>query len=130
MKSLMLSVKTARCLSHSVFQLLGVMVVLPITAERITMLAMELISLKLPSALRAKVAAEARRRNVSQSMIIRESLERSLASTATRDEVSCTDLAGNLSGSFRSGRRDLSTNKQVLTDAVTRNAHRGRKRRR
>ncbi len=37
---------------------------------------MELISVKLPPALRAKVAAEAQRRNVSQSTIVRESLER------------------------------------------------------
>ena len=91
---------------------------------------MELISLKLPSGLRARVAAEARRRNVSQSTIIRESLERSLATSMARAEVSCADLAGNLAGSFRSGRRDLSTNREVLADAIIRNARRGRKRRR
>jgi hypothetical protein len=90
----------------------------------------ELMSLKLPSGLRAKVAAEARRRNVSQSTIIRESLERSLATSTARAEVSCADLAGNLAGSFRSGRRDLSANKELLTDAIIKNARRGRKRHR
>jgi hypothetical protein len=104
--------------------------VLQIATIRITLHPMELISLKLPSGLRAKIAAEARRRNVSQSTIIRESLERSLASTATRIEVSCADLAGHLAGFFRSGRRDLSTNKQLLTEAIARNARRARKRRR
>ena len=91
---------------------------------------MELISLKLTPELRAKVAAEARRRNVSQSTIIRESLERTLATSTARADLSCADLAGKLAGSFRSGRRDLSTNKELLTDAIIRNAHRGRKRRR
>jgi hypothetical protein len=98
--------------------------------DRITIASVEIISLKLPSGLRAKIAAEARRRNVSQSTIIRESLERSLATSTARAEVSCADLAGNLAGSFRSGRRDLSTNKELLADAIIRNARRGRKRRR
>jgi predicted transcriptional regulator len=91
---------------------------------------MELISVKLPPALRAKVAAEARRRNVSQSTIVRESLERSLEGSTIRSEASCADLAGNLAGSFRSGRHDLSTNKKLLADAIVTEARRGRKRHR
>jgi len=91
---------------------------------------MELISVKLPPALRAKVAAEAERRNVSQSTIVRESLERALTGPASRGEASCADLAGSLVGAFRSGRRDLSTNKKLLADAMVTNARRGRKRRR
>ena len=89
---------------------------------------MELISVKLPPALRAKVAAEARRRNVSQSTIVRESLERVLTAPTGRGEASCVDLAGRLVGSVRSGRRDLSTNKKLLADAITSDARRGRKR--
>ncbi|MDP2602368.1 MAG: hypothetical protein Q8S00_07215, partial [Deltaproteobacteria bacterium] len=58
------------------------------------------------------------RRNVSQSTIVRESLERALADSAGRGEASCADLAGNLVGSVRSGRGDLSTNKKLLADAV------------
>ncbi len=91
---------------------------------------MELISVKLPPALRAKIAAEAQRRNVSQSTIVRESLERALAGSASRGVASCADLAGSLVGSFRSGRSDLSTNKKLLADAIASNGRRGRKRHR
>jgi Ribbon-helix-helix protein, copG family len=91
---------------------------------------MELISVKLPPALRAKVAAEAQRRNVSQSTIVRESLERALTGSASLDDASCVDLAGSLVGSVRSGRRDLSTNKKLLADAIASNGRRGRKRHR
>ena len=91
---------------------------------------MDLISVKIPPALRARVAAEAERRNVSQSTIVRESLERALADSGGRGEPSCADLAGALVGSFRSGRRDLSTNKKLLADAIASNARRGRKRHR
>jgi hypothetical protein len=91
---------------------------------------MELISVKLPPALRAKVVAEAQRRNVSQSTIVRESLERALTGSASRGEASCADLAGKLVGSFRSGRCDLSTNKTLLSDAIVSNARRGSKRHR
>ena len=91
---------------------------------------MEVISVKLPPALRAKVAAEAQRRNVSQSTIVRESLERVLMGPTSHGEASCVDLAGSLVGSLRSGRRDLSTNKQLLADAMVSNARRGRKRHR
>jgi hypothetical protein len=82
----------------------------------------------MPSALRAKVAAEARRRNVSQSTIVCESLERTLTVPASRGNVTCADLAGSLVGSFRSGRCDLSTNKKLLADAIASNLRRGRKR--
>jgi Arc/MetJ-type ribon-helix-helix transcriptional regulator len=91
---------------------------------------MELISVKLPPALRARIAAEAQRRNVSQSTIVRESLERVLTGPASRGETSCVDLAGSLVGSFRRGRRDLSTNKKLLADAMASNGRRGRKRHR
>lgn len=104
--------------------------VLPNVTNGITIEDMDLISVKLPPALRAKVAAEARRRNVSQSTIVRESLERVLTGPTSRGETTCADLAGSLVGSFRSGRSDLSTNKKLLADAITSNARRGRKRHR
>jgi Arc/MetJ-type ribon-helix-helix transcriptional regulator len=88
---------------------------------------MELISVKLPPELRAKVAAEARRRNVSQSSIVRESLELVLGHPTSRGEANCADLAGSLVGSVRTGRRDFSTNKKLLADAMVSNARRGRK---
>jgi len=102
--------------------------VLPKVTNGITIVDMELMSVKLPPALRAKVAAEAQRRNVSQSTIVRESLERVLSGPTSRSEASCMDLAGSLVGSLRSGRRDLSTNKKLLADAMVSNAHDGRKR--
>ena len=91
---------------------------------------MELISVKLPPALRAKVAQEAQRRNVSQSTIVRESLELALSRSANRHEENCAELAGDLVGSVHSGRRDLSTNKKLLVDTIVANARRGRKRHR
>lgn len=92
---------------------------------------MEVISIKLPEELRAKVAREARRRNVSQSTIVRESLERALAGKRNgRDELSCADLAGALVGSIHSRRTDLSTNKRLLAAAITAKSRRGRQRRR
>ena len=47
--------------------------------------------------------------------------------TRSRNEASCVNFAGNLVGSFRSGRRDLSTNKKLLADAIASNLRRGRK---
>jgi len=92
---------------------------------------MNTISVKLPEVLRQRIAAEARRRNVSQSTIVRESVERQLAGSETgRGRVSCADLAGDLVGSVRSGRKDLSTNKALLAEAIISDAKRGRKRRR
>jgi hypothetical protein len=55
-----------------------------------------------------KVAAEARRRNVSRSTIVRESLERAFGGPSSR-----ADLAGDVVGAFRIGRRDLSTQQKT-----------------
>ena len=87
---------------------------------------MEGISVKLPPSLGNALAAEARRRNVTQSTIVREALERCLLD---RDGgPSCADLVQDLSGSVKSGRRDLATNKALLRAAVRADARRGRKR--
>ena len=91
---------------------------------------MELISVKLPPALRAKVAAEAQRLAHDRGLGDVATLERALTGPASRGEASCADLAGSLVGAFQSGRRDLSTNKKLLADAIASNARRGRKRRR
>ncbi len=83
------------------------------------------MSVKIPQELRAKVAQEAHRRNVSLSTIVRESLEQVLAAPRKGREANCAELAGNLVGSVRSGRRDLSTNKKLLEDTVVGNGRRG-----
>ncbi len=89
---------------------------------------MDTISVKLPAALRARLALEARRRNVTQSAIVRESLEQLLfTDTERRGELTCADLAGDLVGSLR-GPRDLSTNKRYLEEAIRKDHARRRKR--
>lgn len=89
---------------------------------------MDTISVKLPAALRERLAAEAKRRNVTQSAIVRESLEQLLLlDTAARGELTCTDLAADLIGSVR-GPRDLSINKQYLQEAILNDYARRRKR--
>ena len=92
---------------------------------------MEGISIKLPAALGNALAAEARRRNVTQSAIVRESLERSLlARTPGSGPPACADLVRDLAASVKSGRRNLATNKALLEAAVTTDSRRGPKRRR
>ncbi len=88
------------------------------------------MSVKIPQELRAKVVQEAQRRNVSLSTIVRESLELVLVTPAKGSQVNCAALAGNLVGSVRSGRGDLSTNKKLLEAAVVDNARHGSKRHR
>jgi hypothetical protein len=89
---------------------------------------METISVKLPAALRQRLAAEARRRNVTQSTLVRESLEQVLfADASKRGELTCADLAGELIGSVQ-GPSDLSTNKRYHEEAVVKNYARRRKR--
>jgi hypothetical protein len=92
---------------------------------------MELLSFKLPSALRRRLAEEARRRRVSQSTVIRETLSATLLERPhARGELSCADLAGDLIGAFR-GPADASTARRYLEEAVLADAKpRGKKRRR
>jgi hypothetical protein len=78
----------------------------------------ESLSFKVPSGLRRRLAEEARRRRVSQSTLIRESLEAALMEQPrARGELSCADLAGDLIGSMR-GPRDASTNRKHLEEAI------------
>jgi hypothetical protein len=80
---------------------------------------MDLVSFKLPPELRRRLAEEARRRRVSQAAVIRESLEAALVERpASRGELTCADLAGDLIGSVRGGPRDASTNKRYLEEAI------------
>jgi len=77
------------------------------------------ISVKLPAALGSALAAEARRRNVTQSAIVREALERCLLNESTVDGPSCADLVRKVAGSVRSGRRDLASNRLLLLDSAS-----------
>ena len=92
---------------------------------------MEGISVKLPTPLGNALAAEARRRNVTRSTIVREALERCLLDRPHRDSgASCADLVRDLVGSVKCGRRDLAINKGLLQAATEADFRRGRKRRR
>ena len=92
---------------------------------------MDGISVKLPTPLVNALAAEARRRNVTQSTIVREALARCLLDRPDGDSGrSCADLVRDLAGSVQSGRRDLATNKALLQTAMETDFRRGRKRRR
>ena len=100
-------------------------------SERNTIVIMEGISVKLPTPLGNALAAEARRRNVTQSTIVREALERCLLDRPHGDSgPSCADLVRDLVGSVKSGRRDLATNPALLQAAMEADFGRGRKRRR
>jgi len=91
---------------------------------------MELISFKLTVVLRRRLAEEARRRRVSQSTVIRESLETSLLERGgEQGKLTCADLAQDLIASVR-GPRDLSTSRGYLQQEILRDAGRGKKRRR
>jgi hypothetical protein len=91
---------------------------------------MDGVSFKLPPTLRRRLAEEARLRRVSQSTLIRETLEAALLERPkARGELTCADLARDLIGSFR-GPGDLSTNKRYLDEAMAGGERRAKKRRR
>jgi hypothetical protein len=80
---------------------------------------MEIVSFKVPSALRGRLAAEARRRGTSQAAIIRETLQAALMEAPRRrGEASCSDLAADLVGCFRGGPPDLAANRRHLERAI------------
>jgi Ribbon-helix-helix protein, copG family len=91
---------------------------------------MDAVSFKLPPTLRRRLAEEARRRRVSQSTVIRETLESALLERPrTLGELSCADLAGDLIGVFR-GPGDASTDERYLEEAIQADVKHGKKRRR
>jgi Arc/MetJ-type ribon-helix-helix transcriptional regulator len=90
---------------------------------------MTTISLKLPEPLRQELKVEAERRGVSQSAVIRASLEVTLRSERAKKRRSCLDLMDGLAGGFK-GPPDLSTNPKWLEEAILSDHRRERKRRR
>ena len=91
---------------------------------------MQGLSIKLPDDLRRRVAREAMRRNVTQSTIVRECIERGLEDGAPRrPPATCAELVRDLVGSVSSGRSDLGTNKALLEEAILRDNDRTAKRR-
>ena len=74
---------------------------------------MKTLSLKLPSALDAQIAATAKRRGVSKSALVREALECFLANGRVVKRKSALDLLGDLCGCIE-GPGDLSTNPEHM----------------
>ena len=92
---------------------------------------MEGLSIKIPAELRRRLAAEAVRRNVTQSAVVRKLIEQALAGGPEEQAPdSCALLAGDLLGSVRSGRSDLATNRTLLKEAIVQGERRAPKRRR
>lgn len=91
---------------------------------------MQGVTFKAPTVLRRRLAQEARRRRVSQSIVIRETLEAALLDRPRRaGKLTCADVAAEVIGSFR-GPKDLSTSRRYLDEAISGETRRGPKRRR
>ena len=75
---------------------------------------MQTISLKLPEDLLADLKREAKARRVSQSALVRESLEAALRHRSRRGAASCYDLARDLAGTVKGLPRDLASNPKYL----------------
>jgi hypothetical protein len=75
------------------------------------------ISLKLPQTLLAELDAEARRRQISKSRVVRDALTRQFNSNRKRKARTCAELAADLIGS-QPGPLDASTNKSYLHRAI------------
>lgn len=100
------------------------------------------LTLDLPPEMRARLAEEAERRNVTESAFVHAAVAKALAEAekpgvdqaqpvaepreASVDQpessgrVSCLDLAGDLIGCVRSGTPDLATNPHYLEEAIVR----------
>jgi hypothetical protein len=72
------------------------------------------VTVKLSSDLAAKVAAEARRKRVSKSAIIRDSLEGRFRGKRKNARPTVGELTGHLIGKAEGGPTDLSTNKKHM----------------
>ena len=79
---------------------------------------MNTFSFKLPDDMYGALAAEARRRNVTRSVLVREMIDQALRYDACAAPPNCAQLAGDLVGAFRSGRRNLGTDERLLDEAM------------
>ena len=75
---------------------------------------MQTISLKLPEDLLADLKREAKARRVSQSALVRESVEAVVRHRSRRGAASCYDLARDLAGTVKGLPRDLASNPKYL----------------
>ncbi|MDE2973234.1 MAG: ribbon-helix-helix protein, CopG family [Gemmatimonadota bacterium] len=79
---------------------------------------MNTFSFKLPDDMYGALAAEAKRRNITKSALVREMIDRAIEYNADAAPPSCAQLAGDLAGAFRSGRQGLGTDDKLLEEAM------------
>ena len=79
---------------------------------------MNTFSFKLPDDMYGQLAAEARRRNLTRSALVREMIDQALKAHDNAVPASCAELAGDLVGTFRSGRPDLASDEELLAEAM------------
>jgi hypothetical protein len=72
------------------------------------------VTVKLPPALAAQLAADARQKRVSKSALIRASLERTYSNGKSRRQPSLFERTRHLAGSVKGLPTDLSTNKKHM----------------
>ena len=70
------------------------------------------LSVKLPADLHAMLSREARRRNVSQSFLVRDLIANALSDRGGAPPPSCANLAGDSIGAVHSGRSDLASSRR------------------
>ena len=75
---------------------------------------MRTISLKLPEDLIADLQRQAKARRVTQSALVRESIEAALHGRPRRGAASCYDLARDLAGAVKGLPRDLASNSKYM----------------
>ena len=88
--------------------------VLPSATSDITIVPMVTVTVKLPPALASQLTAAARKKRVSKSEVIRESLQKTLATGKERSRPTVGDLVGHLAGKLKGAPPDLSTNKKYM----------------
>jgi predicted DNA-binding protein len=75
---------------------------------------MTTVSFKLPDRLMELLEKESRARRTTKSSLVREALEKTLASRPAGGEATCYELAQDLAGSLKGLPRDLATNPKYL----------------
>jgi hypothetical protein len=89
---------------------------LPAELVRITLSAMQTISLKLPDSLLALLEKESRLRRMNKSALVRAALERELSAPKREGRPTCYDLAHDLAGSIKGLPKDIATNPKYMED--------------
>ena len=77
---------------------------------------MQMVSLRLPEDLLARLESEAKARRTTKSRLVRESLEKAFRAQSAGRAVSCYDLASDLAGRLKGLPKDLAENPKYFED--------------